>query len=301
MVRRSSAEIDRRKLLKGLAASAGAGAATSTLVAARGTDHGEDALARGEVKTLLEAAGNPEVRSTTTNDGTVDNVRVVQTEITTDTGTLIHTEFLSENGEIPTAAFFKFDELSGVDQPKLPRSLRAVPNTVELGLVYHEGEVFVRRTATSGERRALESAVDVDDPAAADISAVYCERLGGFYLEVASDDDEVVYEITDASGNTLPYGASAAAAVRAGDISVTKQTEISPDLDCAVPCGECVASTSVCGLCTWTCLGGPVTAPVCIACIVYTCGYSSVKSCVCCLHCYDGVYDDCGPWIPDST
>lgn len=277
---KNSKSLSRRNVLKGFGTTAGAITVGASFTGAASASDALDATSsKDSVKRILEAVGNPEIKGTNVSANEYSGTKLSQTQLSTEVGALYDTEL--DNGEMSVQ--FHIGELHAQTKSRLPEKFQKIPTGTYVTLLWDATteQVVLRRTATQAERVALVDAADLSlDANDEDVGAVYCDRLGGFYLNVAGENDVNTYTIVRANGEALSYDRSAVSELRGAQLDVQP-----PGLQaqgCLDTCAKCAIFGGGCVGCTTTCTN-PISAAACIACIHAVCAAATTYFCTQCI------------------
>lgn len=280
MTDKNSKSISRRRALQGFGTTAGALATGSIITGGVSANEALDkTTSKDPVVRILDAVGNPEVEETTVSADQYGDTKLDQTQLSTEVGVLYDTEL--DSGE--TSIQFHVGELQPQTKAKLPKRFQKIPQGTYVTLIWDDtaDEAVLRRTATNAERKALIDAPDLSvDSDNEGVSGVYCDRLGGFYLNVAGENDVTTYTIDRTDGEAISHGRSAVSELRSSQLDVQ-----SPDVKaqgCLDTCARCALFGGGCVGCTTTCTN-PVSAGACIACIHAVCAAATSYFCTQCI------------------
>lgn len=289
MAPKKSSNFNRRKFMKGLGASAGALTLPTSGVSASGNERKEQVLDADGVSAILAELGNPSIEEVHVDyqdlgKTTELSSKMVRTTLETKFGDLMHAEFRGEGGKIAsgeTSVQFHFDDRSTRAQTKLPTKFRTLPSEDGLVLIWHEGEVVVRRNATTAERNALIDVAGLSGDQEK-VEALYCSDLGGFYLNVTVGGSVTTYEVVREDGTAITFDKNAVNELRRNSLKVVPPGPTTQG-QCADYCFGCVGGGGSCVVCSSSCTN-PISLPVCAACIVGVCGGASYfcSKCISC-------------------
>ena len=300
-------DINRRKLLKAI----GATASTSTLVAgsaaAQGhkkvpgtpktvsvTEYGpeddelENVLNVPKVKSIIDAVQGIESGDATRKEIEISETTIKGWEISTNVGVLIFAE--SSSGE--TEAKLNLDDLSKKTGVKkhLPRQYKSVPRNSQMAIVGHEESISMLRLATDKEVGKIQKRA----PGSTDIiRAAYDSNEGAF---LALSEENKMYRV-EKKGNghgraipsrnideVTPTLAFTDTSTPLSSVNGENPISTQDALDCGLSCAACVSAALSKGLCYWSCFQS--AGLTCLVCIANT----NVALPLACAQCFE----DCG-------
>lgn len=218
------------------------------------------------VKALLAEVGNPEITSETRGIQKIGELKILETNLETEVGTVVHLKVVNSNSEEfnrgATSVVFEIENLTQEIREELPRRFSSVPIGVSLSIKQEEGETTLVTTVTEKEEKQLAELVGTEEFVA--------QYVNDYYHVLTSDN--VRYEIS--IGVERPE-------IREPSVDTLVTTQIDQDA-----CYDCVVNTPLasCGTCVQHCMPGDAFAPLqCPYCIVDKCADSDVIACGKCI------------------
>ncbi|RKD88003.1 heterocycloanthracin/sonorensin family bacteriocin [Halopiger aswanensis] len=304
-----SNKVNRRNVLRTLGAGGVATVAGIGQVSALSGE--DDVLEKDMVKALLAELNDPEV-SEVTIDGQdlTEEVSMERAEIETKFGTIVYAEI--DEPDAGPEAYFEVDKLTGELEEEVPEKYRGLPGNTDLFLVYEDGDVVARRTATNPERKRIAEAVGFTDEEEEEMPIIYDAETGVFETgkleENEEEDDETGkqyrIELEEAFEVNEHQETHKALREEKYTIEVLELEDESDDggfsimqsgwqgsdcwgLNFGAPCSQCVFGSGVCGGCAAVC--GATGGLGCIPCIAGCAGTGG--SCGCCLSCNSNTHN----------
>jgi len=294
-----SNKVNRRNILRTLGVSGVATVVGAGQVSAL-ADGDEDVVEKEEVRALLAELNDPTVTEVTIDgQDLTEDVSMERAEIETKFGTIVYGEI--DDPSADPEAYYEVGDLTKDRESEVPEKYRGLPDTVDLFLVYEDGEVVARRTATNPEREQIAEIVEFTDEEKEEMPIVYDSEEGVFETATRGRDGQEgkqyqidlneSFEVNDHEKTlrALVVEEYSVEVLEVGDdsddggFSIMAGWEGSDcwGLNIGAPCSQCVFGGGVCAGCAAVC--GATGGLGCIPCIAGCAGTGG--SCGCCLSC----------------
>jgi hypothetical protein len=294
-----SNKVNRRNVLRTLGAGGVATVVGAGQVSAL-ADGKEDVVEKEMVRALLAELNDPEVTETTIDaHDLTEDTSMERAEIETKFGTVVYGEVDDPSAE--PEAYFEINNLTKENKSEVPEKYRGLPDSTDLFLVYEDGDIIARRTATSPEREQIAEIVGFTDEESEEMPILYDSEEGVFETATRGGEEEEAkqyqIDLNESFGVTDHEKTLRALVAEDYSVEVLDLADDSDDggfsimsgweggdcwgLNFGAPCSQCVFGGGVCAGCAAVC--GATGGVGCIPCIAGCAGTGG--ACGCCLSC----------------